>query len=295
MRATIVNAVVLALLPKGRAVWEQTVLDAAAVLRPGGTFYLAGARNCGIRTAGRFAAEVFGAGRVEVVAYKAGSRLLRAVRPAEIDPPPSDYYEPRELSAEVGGERLTYCTRGGLFSRGALDAGTRLLIEALSAQPLVPRDEVLDLGCGCGVLTLVAARQASRGRAVGVDVDCRAVEAARRTFEINALSNAEALVSDCVEAVADRRFDAVVTNPPLHQGRRAGPRVAEQFIRDAGRVLKASGHLVLVANRFLKYHPVMAEAFERVEVVREDAKFKVWWAGGPRRGARAPRRKRRAL
>lgn len=279
---------VLALLPKGRAVWEQTVLDAAAALRPGGTFYLAGARNCGIRTAGRFVQEVFG--EAEVVAYKAGSRLLRAARPARLDLPPSDYYEGREVAAEVAGRRLRFRTRAGLFSRDALDDGTRLLIEALLGPPggLGRRDRVLDLGCGCGVLTLVAARQAADGWVVGVDADCRAVETARRTLAMNAVANAEAIVSDCVEAVADRRFHAVVTNPPLHQGRSSAPRVAEQFIRDSARVLKATGRLYLVANRFLRYHRVLEEAFDRVEVLRENAGFKVWYGERPRRSP--PRR-----
>lgn len=290
---------VLALLPKGRAPWEQTVRDAAAVLRPGGAFYLAGARNCGVRTAGRFMAKVFG--EVEVVAYKAGSRLLRSVRPQRLSLPPSDYYQWHELTADVAGQTLRVQTRAGLFSRDALDEGTRMLIESLAAEPpqrIGRRDRVLDLGCGCGVLTLFAARRAPRGRVVGVDVDCRAVEATRRTLEADGLSHAEAVLSDCVEAIADRRLDVVVTNPPMHQGKRAAFNVPEQFIRDAARVLKADGRLFLVAHRFLKYGRTMRETFGDVRVLREDSKFRVWCAERPkphnlpaRSGTAHPRRR----
>ena len=272
---------VLALLPKSRPTWEQTVLGAAAVLRPGGNFFLAGAKNCGVKSAAKFVREVFG--EAEVVAYKGGSRLLKAVRPTGPAPPPGEYYSWHKVTAPLAGGRIEFLTRAGLFSRDRLDDGSRMLIESLSAdRPPRESDRVLDLGCGCGVLTLAAARAVTGGRVVAVDVDCRAVEATRRNIEACGLANAEARLSDCIEAVAAERFDVVITNPPRHQARKAGFDLAEQFIRDSAVVLRPTGRLLLVASHFLRYRRVMAQVFGHVEVLRKDSRFNVFCASRPR-------------
>lgn len=267
---------VLALLPKGRATWEQTILDAASVLRPGGDLYLAGANTGGIKSAADFVERVFG--HVDVLAYRGGCRVLHAVRGEHISIPDSDYYGWRQITAEVAGEPLTYVTKPGLFSWRALDEGTRLLIETLKGHPLKPDARVLDLGSGSGILTLVAAQQANDGWAIGVDVDCRAVEATRRTLALNAVANAQAALSDCAEAVWDQTYTAIITNPPFHREQATTYALAEQIIADARQLLERGGQLYLVANGFLRYGPILERALGNAEVLRQTGRFKVWRA-----------------
>jgi 16S rRNA (guanine1207-N2)-methyltransferase len=273
---------VLALLPKSRPTWEQTILDASAVLRPGGSFFLAGAKNCGIKSAAKFAGDVFG--EVEVVAYKGGSRLLKAVRAPGPAPPPGEYYSWHKVTAPLAGGRIEFVTRAGLFSRDRLDDGSRMLMESMAAdQRPRPTDRVLDLGCGSGVLTLAAARAVPGGSVVAVDADCRAVEATGRNIEASGLTNAEARLSDCIEAVAGERFDVVITNPPRHQARKGDFDLTDQFIFGSAGVLRPAGRLLLVASHFSRYRRVMEQVFRTVEVVCEDNRFSVFCAQRPRR------------
>jgi len=271
---------VLSLLPKGRAVWEQTVLDAAAILRPGGDLILAGANDAGIKSAAKFVERVFG--QAIVLAYRGGCRAIRAVRPATLDLPQSNYYEWHMHEERVGKTQLAYAAKPGLFSWQHLDDGTRLLIEALYAHPLDPADCVLDLGSGCGILSLVAARQASSGSIVAVDADCRAVEATRRTLAHNHMVHAQALISDCAWAVRDQSFTAVVTNPPFHRQRDTTYAVIEQMIRDAARLLVPGGRLYLVANRFLRYGSLIQEAFGNATALSQTNRYTVWYASKER-------------
>jgi 16S rRNA (guanine1207-N2)-methyltransferase len=275
VRGEIYDAV-LALLPKGRAVWEQTVNDAAAALRAGGVFYLAGANDAGIKSAANHVARVFGA--VTVLGYRGGCRVVCAVRPEHVQVPGSDYYRWRTEQVRVGGQEIRFVTKPGLFSWDSLDDGSRLLIEVLDERALHEDDRVLDLGCGTGVLALVAVRRARAGRVVAVDADCRAVEATQRTLALEDTGESEVLLSDCAEAVRDRSFSVVVSNPPFHRERATTYAVARQIIRESARLLDRRGRLYLVANAFLKYGPLIEEAFGSADLVRRTSRYNLWRA-----------------
>jgi 16S rRNA (guanine1207-N2)-methyltransferase len=271
---------VLAHLPKGRAAWQQTVLDAFRVLKVGGTFYLAGANRSGIKSAAKYAKQVFG--NVSVLGYRSGCRILCAAKAAELDTASAhatdDYYTWRTIETTVDDEPLVYTTKPGLFAWKQLDQGTRFLLQALRAHPLRPSDQVWDIGCGGGPLTVTAARQANCGHVVATDVDWRAIQATLRTTTLNKLSNVEVLLSDCAEALDGRTFSAVVTNPPFHQARATTYAIAEQIIREAARLLEPGGRLYLVANSFLQYKPMLESAFGRAQLLAKTTGFKVWHA-----------------
>lgn len=70
---------------------------------------------------------------------------------------------------------------------------------------------VLDVGCGTGVLSLVAARAGAVVTAIDVNPD--AVHTAVGNAAANGLT-VEVLQSDLFEGLPDRRFDLIVVNPP---------------------------------------------------------------------------------
>lgn len=88
-------------------------------------------------------------------------------------------------------------------------------------------DTLLDLGTGCGVQALHAARWA--GRITATDVSDRAMAMARATFALNDI-DVELLRGPWFEPVAGRRFDQVVSNPPFV----VGPPRVELVYRDSG-------------------------------------------------------------
>lgn len=269
--------VVLARLPKGTLPARQTIWDAWQALRPGGRLYLAGAKVEGIQSHLRHAGDLLG--QVATLAYRRGCRVGMAIKgeaPAVLPPAWQsewlDHSHFHSFEVTVRGRCYTVCSRPGVFSWDRLDRGTELLIEALE---IGPADTVLDLGCGYGILGLVAATLSPAGRVYLVDADIEALESARRTLAQNGLAHCPVLPSDCAAAVRDVPFDVVATNPPFHQGRAAVYDIARQFIHDAAQVLRPGGRFYLVANRFLPYEDALRQAFGQARVLHADSRYKV--------------------
>jgi len=92
---------------------------------------------------------------------------------------------------------------------------------------------VLDLGTGCGIQAMHAARHADR--VVATDISARALEIARLNAELNGIRNIEFRPGSLFEPVAGERFDRVVSNPPFVITPRAGGVPAYEY-RDGGMV-----------------------------------------------------------
>jgi 16S rRNA (guanine1207-N2)-methyltransferase len=262
--------------------------DAAEALHPGGRLYLAGANDEGIKSAIERLKRALGSG--EILDYRGGARVGVAVKcdaaqlnDDELKDPALDRATFHRFQIDVCGRRLVVCSRPGIFAWDRLDPGSNLLVESLR---LERGERVLDLGCGNGALGAVAATMAGPSAVCLVDVDIDALDSSRATLAANGLSEVEVLASDSTAGVADRRFDVVLTNPPFHQGRDTDYDVARQFVRDAADVLARSGRLYLVANRFLPYEAPLRDAFDVVQSVADDGRYKVLVGRKPRSSRR---------
>jgi 16S rRNA (guanine1207-N2)-methyltransferase len=266
--------IVAARLPKGHLPALQTIWDAWRLLRAGGRLYLAGANAEGIQSYLRHMGDLFG--RCATLAYRKGHRVGVAVKEEGRTVPPAfqeewlDHARFRRFDVIVRGKPYAVCSRPGVFSWDRLDRGTEAL---LAAMQIAPGDTVLDLGCGYGIIGVVAAEAA--GQVYLVDADIAAVESARRTVALHGLHNCQVLPGDGAAAIGEVAFDVVVTNPPFHQGKATTYDVARQFIRDAGRMLRPGGRFYLVANRFLPYEDAIREVLGTVEMVYSDSRYKV--------------------
>jgi 16S rRNA (guanine1207-N2)-methyltransferase len=161
-------------------------------------------------------------------------------------------------------------TQPGVFSWDRIDPGTALLLQHLP--PLSGRGA--DLGAGLGVLAHAILASPQVSALTLVEIDRRAVEAARRNVDD---ARASFLWAD-VRRAGLSGLDFVVMNPPFHDGGREDRALGQAFIETAAEVLRKGGTCWLVANRHLPYEAVLAERFARVRPVAEAGGYKVYEA-----------------
>ena len=139
------------------------------------------------------------------------------------------------------GVDLSFQTDAGVFSKGEVDTGTRLLLEAL---PEEMNGDILDLGCGWGVIGISIAKRWPETRVTMADVNTRALDLSRENAKRNR-ADVTCMESDGMDSLAGQTFDAVVTNPPI----RAGKQVIYKMFADAAKSLKTGGALYLVIRK----------------------------------------------
>jgi 16S rRNA (guanine1207-N2)-methyltransferase len=137
------------------------------------------------------------------------------------------------LSFSFHNRLWSFTSAAGVFSRAAVDEGTRLLLETVCSGTLNGR--ILDLGCGYGVIAIVIKSLFSETEVTAVDVNPRAVELTRRNARAAGVE-LECRAQDGIGAGGS--YDVIVTNPPIRTGKQTVYRLFAQSyaaLADGGR------------------------------------------------------------
>ena len=152
----------------------------------------------------------------------------------------------RLICANVLGEKLSLETCAGLFSPEHVDRGT---LAMLSAAVLTPGMKVLDLGCGCGVVGIAAAKKCGAENVWMLDANPLAVDTAARNAERNGVSGVHIVLSDGFRTLDEAGFDLILSNPPYQ----SDFSVAKHFIEKGFNRLRIGGSMVMVTKRLEWY------------------------------------------
>ena len=117
-------------------------------------------------------------------------------------------------------------------------------------------ERTLDVGTGCGVQALLAARHSEH--VVAVDLNPRALWLTNLNCELNEVSNVECRLGDFFEPVRDERFDMIVSNPPFvispshnylfRDAGREGDALSRMVVQEAASLLKEGGYAHVMCN-----------------------------------------------
>jgi 16S rRNA (guanine1207-N2)-methyltransferase len=257
-------------LPKARDEQAMTTHAALSVLRAGGRLILYGGNDEGIRPAASLLEQLVDG--VETLAARGHGRVLTARRPERTGAQRGSLEAWRAVSEmEIAGRVRAWVSYPGCFAAGRLDEGTALLVSALPA--LAAGARVLDYGCGTGAIAAAALGVQPALRLDAMDSDAVSLEAARENVPM-----ARLVLGTGLADAGRARYDAILSNPPLHQGIAGDRSLLERLASDAPAHLAAGGHLHLVVQRRVALERLLARHFAKVEIAADTGRYRVWRA-----------------
>ena len=199
--------------------------------------------------------------------------LFRAVRRGE--PRKTRSFASDWEASVPGGGKVTFTSLPGCFChRRADDGGLALAeiaareVEACAAQG-ASRLNLLDMGCGCGLVGLLVADAARRVHLPQTsltlsDSHARAIEAARLNAARMGIPAELILADDGLPRGRVGEFDLFVGNPPYY----SDYRIADVFLETAYRALRPGGVCLSVVKTATGLLPLQETYFKTAEVIK---------------------------
>lgn len=150
-----------------------------------------------------------------------------------------------------------------------MDQGTSILLDALKEFPFT--GDVLDMGCGYGVIGIVLAKTHPNIHVTACDINARAVELTKINAEKNQVS-LEVKESNGFESIPGK-YDAILMNPPI----RTGKENVYQLFDGAYQHLKQDGKFFCVIRKQQGAPSAQKKLLELYQNCEIQAKSKGYW------------------
>lgn len=182
----------------------------------------------------------------------------------------SDYF--KSYTVEFDNQTIQVRSLPGVFSHGEFDKGSELLLETLPSL----QGKTLDFGCGAGVIGSIMKYRNPDIQLDMCDISAFAIESSKETLKANQLEG-NVFASDVYSDV-NAPYDFIISNPPFHAGLKTFYSATETLLEKAPQYLTATGQLLIVANSFLQYPPIIEAAFGQCDTLAKNTKFKIYSA-----------------
>ena len=149
--------------------------------------------------------------------------------------------EIKEYKVNILDKTFNFKTDNGVFSKGELDFGTKVLLDEVLKLPI--SGDVLDLGCGYGVIGIVLAKLKNVNVDM-VDINKRAVHLAKLNIKANDVSGINVYENDGL-LNNSLKYDYTISNPPI----RVGKIKLYELLHNALDSLKDNGKLIIVIRK----------------------------------------------
>ena len=139
-------------------------------------------------------------------------------------------------------DEFTFFSDNGVFSKKKIDFGSNLLIKTIINKVNKKNIDILDVGCGYGLIGISLAKKLS-SHVLMSDINKRALHLTKKNIVINKIDG-EVIESNAYENITST-YDLIVTNPPI----RAGKKQVYNILDNASNHLKNNGELWFVIRK----------------------------------------------
>jgi 16S rRNA (guanine1207-N2)-methyltransferase len=163
------------------------------------------------------------------------------------------------IRTTIKGIDLVFETSAGVFSPKCIDLGTLSMLSVVDFQET---DKVLDLGCGYGVVGILAAKIIGDHNVVMIDIDEEAIRLSRKNCLLNNVQGVIIRKSDGFTNLDETDFTVILSNPPYH----TDFSVAKMFIEKGFNRLSIGGRMYMVTRRKEWYRNKLKSIFGGVRI-----------------------------
>lgn len=265
-------------LPKSKELTEYLLQTTAAHLKPQGELFLVGEKRAGIERAGKQLDQYGKAVKLDSARHCQlwQCRIDRPVTAKPLAEWASSYQVDMKDHAP-----MQVISLPGVFSHGRLDKGTDLLLQHLKQ---LPHGDLLDFGCGSGIVGTFLKLKYPQQTVHFLDVDAFALAATALTLQANQISLEDGdhktvnIIAGRGIADAPQHLSAIISNPPFHQGVHTNYQASEDLLKQSAKHLKSGGQLRIVANSFLRYPPLIEQHIGACKVLGQGNGFHIYQA-----------------
>jgi 16S rRNA (guanine1207-N2)-methyltransferase len=260
---------------KEKSVTHHIINSAQRLLKQEGNLVLAGEKNDGVKTYTDKACRYFGSATKP---KKQGTTYISVISNQQRSVEPLlDDCNYSQLRSCITVDNQTFFSKPGLFGWNKVDQGSAFLADFLSkffqhlgAEP----KQVLDLGCGYGYLSLMASKH-TNAQITATDNNAAAISACSKNFSEFSI-NGEVIAGDCAGNI-NKKFDAVLCNPPFHQGFDTDNVLTQCFVDSSYQHLNQGGKALFVANRFVPIERCAEKLYKtkNMEKIADNKSFKL--------------------
>lgn len=256
---------------KEKAVTHHVINSAGQLLQPTGKLIIAGAKQEGVkgyldRSSSLFQnSDVWKADKQHWAG--AFSTPLAAVKKLD----DKNY---TQLQLIENAQLADFYSKPGVFGWNKIDQGSAMLIEELQSLFHLKDfpEEVLDLGCGYGYLSILSAKLFNCA-IVATDNNAAAIKACEKNLSFHQIQ-ADVIASNCAAGI-NKTFPLIICNPPFHSGFDVENNLTDRFLAAAKKNLKAKGVAVFVVNLHIPLERKAANFFNKVSLLAKNDHFKV--------------------
>ena len=148
--------------------------------------------------------------------------------------------EIQSFSVLINNITFNFNTDNGVFSKGELDFGTKLLLD--NVLKLNISGNILDLGCGYGPIGIVL-KKILNVNVTMCDINNRAIHLSKMNAKKNGVV-VDIINSDGFDNISEE-FDYIISNPPI----RVGKKKLYELLINAKVHLKKNGDLIIVVRK----------------------------------------------
>ena len=228
---------------KERAVSHHIINQASVLLKRGGALMLSGEKTDGVKTYTGHANKLFGD---SCQPKKCGNYYLSRLTKYSDDGKLLDDKNYLALRSIGGPENLPLQSKPGIFGWNKIDQGSALLINQFPQ----------------GFEQITA-----------TDNNAAALNACTTNFA--ALKVDGTVISGDAGSQLEERFDAIICNPPFHQGFNIDSELTAKFLTASKRLLAPRGRALFVVNNFIALEKKALDYFPRVREVARSGSFKL--------------------